>query len=74
MMLSILKKVIRKQGELKLDRRHLKHANISLTFQESWDQLFQGRFFSVYCEDSETTDHIPDHSWQPQGLKCPFSG
>lgn len=64
-MLSILKK---RQG-LKLDKRHLKHANMSLTFQASSDQLFQGRFLSIYCEDSETTDHIPDHSWQPKGLK-----
>lgn len=60
-------KKFRGQG-LKLDSRHLKHAYMSLTFQESLDQLFQDRFLSIYCEDSETTDHIPDHSWQPKGL------
>lgn len=57
---------------LKLNGRHLKHANISLTFLKSWDQPLWSRFFSAYCEDSETTNHIPDRSWQPQGLKCLF--
>lgn len=58
-----------KKGQgIKPDKRHLKHANMSLTFQESSDQLFQGRIpFSLLWR---FRNHRP-HSWPLLATKGP---